>query len=501
MPDDSQDFRAEPSTAFAEQLEGELVRRLLAVSTAPTRAARDLRTPVAPSVRDEADQRPFADVTRQLDEPSRSRRPRWLAVAAVAAVVAVIVGAVVAYSVGGDGPHAVRTDPASAPPASGPDTGSGLAVPEDNPTATGSSAPQVSSVTVGGPGLVAVGWEVTNGGSDAAVWTSVDGATWSRAPDDGALGGPGNQVMRDVTAGGPGLVAVGRDSVAVGSETYAVAAVWTSVDGFTWSRVAHDDGVFGRATGLPDDIFRMTAVTEGGPGLVAVGERGGESDQVEYSGAWIGDRAVGAAWTSVDGVTWSRVPHNPKVFGEWDEDEGPVSAPMHGLSVSMRDVTTGGPGLVAVGDVYRGGWGTGRGAAWTSTDGVTWSLADDHIEAVSVLAVTAGGPGLVVVGFATETPIPSALNETWMAAVWTSTDGATWSRVPPQPEVLGGPGWQGMGAVTTGGPGLVAVGGSPEGPTAWTSTDGITWSRVDTATLRGRDDVETLLRIYAFGRL
>jgi hypothetical protein len=190
-----------------------------------------------------------------------------------------------------------------------------------------------------------------------------------------------------VTAGGPGLVAVGRDSVAVGSETYRVAAVWTSPDGFTWSRVAHDDAVFGRATGLPDDIFKMTAVTAGGPGLVAVGERGGASDQVEHSGrstgGWMGTRPVGAVWTSVDGVTWSRVPHDPNVFGEWEEDQGPVSEPMHGLSAQMKDVTTGGPGLVVVGDVYRGGWGTGRGAAWTSPDGFTWALATEDIEAVA----------------------------------------------------------------------------------------------------------------------
>jgi hypothetical protein len=306
--------------------------------------------------------------------------------------------------------------------------------------------------------------------------------------------------MRDVTAGGPGLVAVGRDSVSIGSETYAVAAVWTSVDGFTWSRVSHDDAVFGRATGLADDIFRMTAVTAGGPGLVAVGERGGESDQVESSGGWIGNRPLGAVWTSVDGVIWSRVPHDPKVFGEWEEDKGPVSAPMHGLGAAMRDVTAGGPGLVAVGDVYRGGWGTGRGAAWTSSDGVTWSLANDQIEAVSVEAVTAGGPGLVAVGLASETPTPSPANETWMAAVWTSTDGATWSRVPPQPEVLGGPDFQNMSTVSTGGPGLVAVGESSQGPTVWTSTDGITWSRLDTATLRGRDEIETILRLHGFGR-
>src|SRR5262245_36453049 len=207
MTDDSHDFRAEPSTAFAEQLEDELVNRLLGVSAAP----RDLRSLVATSVRDESDQRPFVDVTPQLDEPGGSRRRRWVAVAAVAAVVAVIVGAVVALDLDGDGPHAVHTHPASPPPASGPDTGSGVPVPEDDPTTTGSSAPHVTSMTVGGPGLVAVGWEITNGQPDAVVWTSVDGTTWSRVQDE-VLGGPGNQVMFDVTAGGPGLVAVGRDS-------------------------------------------------------------------------------------------------------------------------------------------------------------------------------------------------------------------------------------------------------------------------------------------------
>ena len=87
-----------------------------------------------------------------------------------------------------------------------------------------------------------------------------------------------------------------------------------------------------------------------------------------------------------------------------------------------------------------------------------------------------------------------------MAAVWTSTDGVTWSRVPPQPEILGGPDYQAMDTVYVGGPGLVAVGeSSPQRLTVWTSTDGTTWFRLDTATRRGRDEV-TVLQFYAFGR-
>ena len=60
---------------------------------------------------------------------------------------------------------------------------------------------------------------VGSDGGTAAVWASVDGVTWSRDPDTGAVfGGERAQAMLSVAAGGPGLVAVGSD----GSDT----AVW-----------------------------------------------------------------------------------------------------------------------------------------------------------------------------------------------------------------------------------------------------------------------------------
>ena len=77
------------------------------------------------------------------------------------------------------------------------------------------------SVTVGGPGLVAVGYD--QGREAAAVWTSSDGRGWERVPHDEAVfGGDDGQAMGSVTAGGPGLVAVGHD------EGRQAAAVWTS---------------------------------------------------------------------------------------------------------------------------------------------------------------------------------------------------------------------------------------------------------------------------------
>jgi hypothetical protein len=315
----------------------------------------------------------------------------------------------------------------------------------------------IFGVTVGGPGLVAVGatggWI---GDGDAAVWTSPDGITWTRIPhDETVFGGAKSQTMWDVTAGGPGLVAVGWDGQRILDDTPDVdAAIWTSVDGVTWSRVPHDEEVFGGAW--------ITSVTVGGPGLVAVGGT---------DGYWTDGDAV--VWTSVNGITWSRVPHDETIFGGAN-------------SQVINDVTIGGPGLVAVGqDGGIGPWDNNpdtNAAVWTSPDGITWSRVP-HDETVfgtggnpSMLSVTAGGPGLVAVG---ADYWPPELAET---PVWTSPDGITWTRVPDDVTV------RGSMYVSAGGPGLLvavgdAVAAAPGGagvptPTVWTSVDGITWSRV-----------------------
>ena len=200
----------------------------------------------------------------------------------------------------------------------------------------------MASVTVGGPGLVAVGGD----GTDAAVWTSVDGFTWSRVPHDEVIFGAAS--MGSVTVGGPGLVAVGstsgyRDD---GDADDGDAVVWTSPDGIVWSRVPHDEAIFGG-----ENNQTMYDVTAGGPGLVAVGRDGvGGWDNTSHNAA--------AVWTSVDGITWSRVPHDEEVFGK-------------GGNPAMLSVTAGGPGLVAVGvDGRLGGSTTPR---WTSPDGIAWS--------------------------------------------------------------------------------------------------------------------------------
>jgi hypothetical protein len=362
-----------------------------------------------------------------------------------------------------------ENDPGSVTTTTGPRVGVAWSrVPHDEAVFGGPGGLSMTAVTAGSPGLVAVGWvgdTSAEGDQDAAVWTSPDGRVWSRVPHDEAVfGGPRWQEMTSVTAGGPGMVAVGYDascSDASCTDGHLVAAVWTSPDGGVWSRVPHDEAVFGG----PGHQW-MWSVTAGSPGLVAVGEA--RSDD---------GGSVAAVWTSTDGRVWSRVPHDEAVFGG------------RGSQV-MWSVTEGGPGLVAVGQAQSGGgW---VAAVWTSTDGRVWSRVR-HDKTVfgdtTMRSVTAGGPGLVTVG--------GDWSESGggVAAVWTSADGRVWLRVPHEEAVFGGRGSQEMWSVTAWGPGLVAVGYDSSGAdpvaAAWTSTDGRVWSRVphDEAVFGGPSDL------------
>jgi hypothetical protein len=421
------------------------------------------------------------DLRAPVESDTRATQKRWSVVAlAVAAAIMLVVGIVVT-----DSDDNVVTDAASssaeadpAPPPSEADPGRSLwsLAFLDEAAFRGDGESEMSSLVAGGPGFVAVG----GSDGDAAVWTSVDGLTWSRVPHDEAVfGGEGESGMAAVAVGGPGLVAVGSHVVctehevldaegsprvdAVGNpepDTVCVdgnAVVWTSVDGLTWSRVPHDEAVFGGQR----RVYEMNSVTAGGPGLVAVGRSDafGEGDPLNEGDVNDGDAVV---WTSVDGFTWSRIPQDEAVFGGVETQD-------------MLDVTAGGPGLVAVGRDGAGmAWdnpilarGGQHAAVWTSVDGITWARVP-HDEAVfdgngagssAMLSVTAGGPGLVAVGE--------------HAGVWASVDGVTWSRVTHDNETeMRGT----MVDVAVGGPGLLAVGSGGTGALVWTSPDGLTWS-------------------------
>lgn len=301
----------------------------------------------------------------------------------------------------------------------------------------------INAVTVGGPGFVAVGFVDTEVdqtlGSTAsiagAVWTSPDGLEWTRSPDEaGVFSGEGGRELNAVAAGGPGLVALGQDVIG--------AAVWTSPDGLAWTRVPDATGVLGGS----QDLNGFVAA---GGQLVAVGS--------SYDNDGPGLSAT--VWTSPDGTNWAR-----QFIPQYDPAE---------VHASMNAVIEGGPGLIAVGFVSTGD--DEDAAVWTSPDGVTWTRVP-HDEAVfggsgyqSMNAVTVGGPGLVAVG-------QDSSGDGVGAAVWTSPDGVAWTKVPGNPDTFGGSDARIMLGVAADGSRLVAVGAIGTGSAIWTSPDGAMWT-------------------------
>ena len=242
------------------------------------------------------------------------------------------------------------------------------------------------SVVKGGPGFVAVGsWNgVSTEGVGildeaeyevAAVWTSIDGIAWTRVPHTPVFAAVGrNVVIWDVTAAGPGLVAVGAEEGVGGIR----AAVWTSPDGLAWSRMSPEASAF--TDGAMDHIIA------GGPGLVAWGSH---------------------IWVSDDGITWER-----------------ASVPD---GFHQADITVGGPGLVAVGGTLRPERDAFDTMVWTSADGLSWEgqAGGTGLEG-GMESVVDVGPGLFATG-----SNPSAANDwTPVPQAWISEDGKHWQQLP-----------------------------------------------------------------------
>lgn len=269
-------------------------------------------------------------------------------------------------------------------------------------------------VVPGGDGLVAIGFD---GDFGSILWTSADGRSWTDAtPDDFARYGLADMVVTD-----GGLVGVGRgETIDIEVER---AAAYLSEDGLSWRA----------SQGGPDMSGQMVGAVATGAGIFAVGGVPGADSA--------------GVWRSTDGgETWERAGEDLEHAFLWSIAEG-------------------GPGLVAV------GWRRNPEpdlAVWTSSDeGQTWDLAPDPegfegFEAYDVLATPSGS--LVMVG--------SHLTGAEGRA-WTSPDGVTWSVA----EVAGGMAEATMRSLIATPHGIVGVGYVGMSGAAWISTDeGRTWA-------------------------
>ncbi|MEO8229027.1 MAG: hypothetical protein ABI628_04600 [Chloroflexota bacterium] len=140
----------------------------------------------------------------------------------------------------------------------------------------------------------------------------------------------------------------------------------------------------------------MRAIVAIGSGFVAVGDaRTGTAGKVVQP----------AAWTSGDGLTWTRA----------DFDDS-------GKKGSLSGLTTGGPGLVAVGDIED------QGLAATSGDGSSWSVTQTGAPALQAIASV--GESVFALGVLNKDVEPHAELQ-----LFRSDDGVAWQRVPGLPSI------------------------------------------------------------------
>ena len=146
---------------------------------------------------------------------------------------------------------------------------------------------EIAGATASTAGIVvAGGWsEGDDGDRDAAVWVTRTPTYLHRVRGQTSLGGSGDQQINAVIQASNGFVAVGEETV----DGDTNAAVWRSRDGRDWERVNDPTTFGGRGQ------QRMFCVTVSDLGFIAAG-----SDQTDP------DHWDAAVWTSIDGVNWER---------------------------------------------------------------------------------------------------------------------------------------------------------------------------------------------------
>lgn len=297
---------------------------------------------------------------------------------------------------------------------------------------------QLTSVTHGAAGWLAVGGAADGTKAGPIVVGSPDGQTWTA--EDGAAPFTGaGLTVRSAAAGQDGYVIVGTQ--AAGGTT--IAAAWYATGLTGWQRATD-----AQAGALGGGGAQMTAVTSTAKGFVAVGALGPAADLRP------------AAWVSGSGRTWSEV--------RLPLPEGATRAILQHVAANGSTVAAAGTEQTAAGALLPF-------AAVSADGGATWSetaLPLPKGQPGSITALAAAGGGFTATG----TYGPPGNQD---VVVWTHPKdraaGDKWNVAMPDGTGLMGPGTQAITALTNSGSTLTGVGfiatAAAEEPTIWQSPD------------------------------
>jgi hypothetical protein len=218
---------------------------------------------------------------------------------------------------------------------------------------------------------------------DPQPWSAVD---WREVPR--AFGAAPDRALDRVdgiVATERGLIGWGRMHQPGRNQFNDVGAIYLSADGIGWTVSPIDAGVSRR------DVSEFHLVADGPAGILVLG------------GVCCTDEERPALWRAAGG-SWERLPW-PDAFGARPEMAS----------------------LVAIESGYvAGGTADGSAALWSSPDGVDWTRIDDPdsgLGAGGILDIQRTADGLVAVGW-------QNVGDTSDGAIWTSTTGADWRRLP-----------------------------------------------------------------------
>jgi len=300
---------------------------------------------------------------------------------------------------------------------------------------------ELTSVTHGNMGWLAVGGVTANAAEHPVVVVSADGTSWQAADSESVFGVPG-LFTAQAAADGQGYVIVGYQNVkqvqngVVSGRT--VAAAWWSASLTGWQRAgtARSAGTAGALDG--PGARQMTAVAASSAGFVAVGSHGAQP----------------SAWTSADGRTWRQADLPLPV--------GATRAVLEHVASTGRTVAAVGTALMTTGQHVPF-------AASSSNGGASWIESALPLPAslTSVTALAAGGGAFTATGTYGSTPGHQDV------VVWTSPNGSAWRAAEPTGQGLTGSGIQAITSLTVSGSTLTGVGftASPAGeePVFWQS--------------------------------